>query len=326
MKTKQIILTLSLVFALSLPAFAQTATTRTTLSSALGAGAGAQTVIVASATGITASTASAQRFILVDRELMKVTAVSSTTLTVARAQNSTISTPHASGATVIFGQGGVWTPGATATSANAAGVFIAQRPFGACTRSSQQYLPIYNVGEGSAYNCIGGKWVQQTLPDALIGDARTCNVGPAVAALGGVSTTGAAGTIYVSSIFVPYTRWVTGVSVLNGGTVGTSLTLVDLYDNSGSLLANSNTAGISGGTATSMWDIAFASAIMVTGPSRYFVGVQNTGATATFTLLGANNSFGDVQTKLTAGTFGTLPSLVIPTAFTSVAGPVACLY
>jgi hypothetical protein len=172
-------------------------------------------------------------------------------------------------------------------------------------------------------DCLGGKWVAGTLPDAVHQEPRECNFHftPTV-----VSTTGGAGTVYVSSIEIPYSRWVTGLSVLNGATVGTSLTLVTLYDNAGSLLANASTAGISGGTASTMWDISFTSARFITGPARYFVGVQNTGATATFGLAGSLMSYGDIVGNARAGTFGTLPAITVPSTFTSVQTPVMCTF
>ena len=178
-------------------------------------------------------------------------------------------------------------------------------------------------GASAAADCLGGNWIVGTLNSEVDSNIRECNFKfvPTV-----VSTTGAAGTVYVSSIFVPYTKYYTGVSVLNGGTVGTSLTLVTLYDEAGTLIRNASTAGVSGGTASVMWDIAFTSPRFVIGPQRYFVGVQNSGATATFGLAGALMSLGDIVGNARAGTFGTLPAITVPTAFTSVQTPVACLY
>ena len=318
-KTFITLFTLAFVLAVTVTAHAQSAPVRTTLSAAMAAGSTNMTVT--SATSFATTVGGANAYVLIEKDYRRVTAVNGTVITLAAAGGPL--TAHPSGATVVFGPEGNWSP----SGGTSRGVFIQSKPTGTCTRASQGYLPLFVIQGGQAVSvadCLGGKWNSDlTLPDQVLTDIRTCNFKftPTV-----VSTTGAAGTVYVSSIFVPYTQWRTGLSVLNGGTVGTSLTLVTLYDNAGSLLANASTAGVSGGTASVMWDITFTSARFITGPARYFVGVQNTGATATFGLAASLMSYGDIVGNARAGTFGTLPAITVPTAFTSVQTPVACLY
>src|SRR4051812_48632783 len=115
-------------------AFAQTVLTSTTLSAALTDGAG-RLVSVASATGITApGNGSTSIVLLVDREIMRVNAVSGTSITVARGQDGTRAVPHVSGATV-------WVAPPTAISP--------YPPSGQCTRTNLATVP-YIVGATSS--------------------------------------------------------------------------------------------------------------------------------------------------------------------------------
>jgi hypothetical protein len=84
-------------------AFGQAATTSTTLSAAV-SDSSVQQIVVASATNINAPSSShSGSKLYVDREVMDVTAVNSTTITVVRGATGTKATPHASGATVYVG-------------------------------------------------------------------------------------------------------------------------------------------------------------------------------------------------------------------------------
>jgi hypothetical protein len=155
MKKKLIVVAFA-VLALSLTLFGQgTAVTTTTLSTAV-TSSNQNQILVASATGISASTNSLQYYIFVDRELMKVNAVSGTTLTVARGQGSTVATKHVSGAAVFFGPIGNW----DAASGTGSGVFLASDPIEGtpCTATANPYLPFINSKTGMQTNCIGSQW------------------------------------------------------------------------------------------------------------------------------------------------------------------------
>lgn len=171
---------------------AQTALTRTTLSTAL-TDTTTNIVAVASATGITASTNSAQRFIVIDDELMRVTAVNSTNLTVVRAVGG-IAGPHAAASLVAYGAPGNW----SATTGNASGVFLASsaaNPAGACTAANNEFLPIIKVTStgtefftcatiGTSTTTTGGVWNSSTIaPRKTIGVANLVLVNTSYSAL-----------------------------------------------------------------------------------------------------------------------------------------------
>src|SRR5581483_3600838 len=106
---------------------AQTALSSTTISAAMGQ-ADTQ-VAIASTTGFTAATTSAAGYALVDRELMRVLTVntSSKVITLVRGQLSTRAAPHISGATITF------VPSAA---------LVGYIPSGQCTRTNLQYVPL----------------------------------------------------------------------------------------------------------------------------------------------------------------------------------------
>lgn len=173
--TKLFSLALLLVCAQS--AFAQqNSLTQTTLSAAIagsiqGQGVSATTnpppqlVQVASATGIVGinpnlgvtASQSNQTAIYVDRELMLVTAVNGTTLTVTRGFNGTVAAPHASGTMVLVGKPiffYAFDPGATpGAGAGASGV--------ACLAANVVVTPWLNYRTGAQWLCssVTGTWV-----------------------------------------------------------------------------------------------------------------------------------------------------------------------
>lgn len=123
---------------LAAPAFGQTALNQTRLSAAV-TSSSTRTVVVVSATGITAPS-TAQTYIYVDNELMFVNNVSSTTLTVQRGAGGTTAQPHISGARVLAGP-----PAA----------FVAYDPSGACTNGQGLFLysPIVSYKDGLQWLC-----------------------------------------------------------------------------------------------------------------------------------------------------------------------------
>jgi len=106
-------------------------------------------VKVNSATGISVSPATILYVVDVGNprgEAMKVTAVSSTTITVSRGQSGTSITPHASGAMVLLGRPD-W--------------FYTRDPLGKCTAASTHANPWVNIASGNQWLCstITGTWV-----------------------------------------------------------------------------------------------------------------------------------------------------------------------
>jgi hypothetical protein len=337
---KRFLLSLFVVVGMVLPAVAQTHPTVTTLSSAVSGGANNNIVVVASATGISASTASAQNFILVDKELMEVAAVNSTTLTVRRARAGQAS-GHASGALVIYGSGGSF----NANSNNATGVFLRGQsgmPTGACTRGNNAYLPMAapDAGpNGKLYDCLNGQWTSGELADLQypkVGTmTRSCNapLGGAVYTGIGTSTTVAASSTstYTSQVHVDRSFYATGESLLKGLTVNASAKKIyALYDAGGNLIANTATAGTATATTASIFqDIAWTAKRIVVGPADYFIVLQgDAGATDTVNMFttAAGPAIG-ATVDLGATTFGTIPSTITaPTTFTTAVGPVGCVY
>jgi hypothetical protein len=135
-----------------------------------------------------------------------------------------------------------------------------------------------------------------------------------------------AGTMYLTEIYVPFTQTWTGISKLNGTTVGTDNHLVALYGADGTLLANSAVAGVLSANASVFQDTAFTAPITLI-PGRYFLGVQSNGTTATLrhleTALGVTNNTGSQ-----AGTFGTIPATLttVPVTTTNAQGVICRLY
>jgi len=135
-----------------------------------------------------------------------------------------------------------------------------------------------------------------------------------------------AGTIYVCDIFVPRNLTLTGISILNGATVGTDKWIVALYPTAGgAAVANSALAGTSSAGANVFQPIAFTSTYAAIGPARYWIALQSNGTADTIRTV-AGSTFIDVLSTAVAGSFGTLPSLTPPTTFTADWGPIAYVY
>ena len=157
---KNLLIAAVLVLALSVGAFAQTNVVPTTLTTAI---SNTDTnLVVASTTGMVASATGAATFILIDKDLMQVTAVpSSTTLTVRRQTGSTNPVRHAAGVYVVYGTTGNWSP--TAVGSPTTGVFLgaSTRPTGSCTLSSQAFSPVLirRQVRYSRVMVLSGRWV-----------------------------------------------------------------------------------------------------------------------------------------------------------------------
>lgn len=185
---------------LAVPLAAQTVLTSTTLSTAITDTAGTS-MVVASATGFTAPGTGANLvYALIDREIVAVRTVSSTTIGIARGQLSTRAATHLSGATV-------WK-----TLANS-GAINSYIPSGQCTRTTLLAVPWIVGGSpglgsevGTLWDCLGvttgGQWVQTN------GQSALAVLGSTVASATSVTPTGTyfkmSGTVNpVSTIVVP---------------------------------------------------------------------------------------------------------------------------
>jgi hypothetical protein len=328
MKTtiKNFSLTLAALF-LCASAFGQTLLTMTTTSSAV-ADANVQKIVLASVTGVNGPSATdptKATVLYIDREAMDVESVSGSTVTVTRATNSTAGRSHVSGALVFVIPSYLVTFSGTNYGAPPA------VPAGSCTRSAETYLPRIQFISGMISDCVGGQWVTG---DAL---STTRNSGTALYApqpggtaytsLNTSGTTLAATTMYCTEIQMPFSKYLTGLEVLNGTTVGTDNHLVVLYDSTGNLIANSAVAGVVAATASEYQKIAFTTPYYLVGPAQYFGCLQTNGTTATVRMLVTAVQDNYLTKGVTGQTFGTIPSTItVPTTFTTAVGPYLALY
>lgn len=142
----------------------------------------------------------------------------------------------------------------------------------------------------------------------------------------GTDTTYVAGDKFVTEIVIPYNVTLTGAAILNGPTVGTDKVNVALFDSSGQLVANSDTAGTTTSGADSWQEVAFTDTYDATS-GRYFVAVQGNGTTDNFHTLSAGGLNSTVQNTDDNGSFGTLSNISSPpTTFTADVGPIMYLY
>lgn len=132
------------------------------------------------------------------------------------------------------------------------------------------------------------------------------------------------GDFFYSAIWIPTRMKVTGATNLIGSVGGTDKVIYYLWDDDGVLLANSDTAGVTVGTAATLQTRkAFLDPVVVDGPGLYFVGVQFNGTTAKFRA----HAIGNHPTGSQAGTFGTTAAIAsVPTTFTADKGPVLGIY
>jgi hypothetical protein len=149
--------TLLLVALLSVAAFAQSTLTTTTLSADITAST--QTITIGSATGWSASSSSASYLAFVDKEAMKVIAISGTSITVQRGIAGTAANAHLSGSLVYFAQ---------------SGNFLTVDPSGKCTSTNHAVLPKVSLKSGSLFDCIGSKWYEIGGKDGYYVEAVFC--------------------------------------------------------------------------------------------------------------------------------------------------------
>ena len=162
---KKLYVTILAVLLLSASAWAQVTLRSTTLSAAIDKD---QTVFtVASGTGITAGMTA-----FVDREAMRITSISTATLTVTRGREGTRNNSHASGTTIYV---------------DLNEYFSTYDRSGSCTSTSEVVLPVVNVKTGDIFQCTSSLWV------VINGPATTAT---GLTALG----PNAAGTIDVGSL------------------------------------------------------------------------------------------------------------------------------
>lgn len=336
-KTLNIFLAIVAVFAFGLSALAQTQPTKTTLASAMLAGS--NTMVVSSATGFTVTTNNVNNYVLVEKDLRRIQSISGTTITLFGANVGGLGVPaaHPSGATVIFGPQGNWQQ----STGNANGVFLQSLPTGACTRSSQSFLPAFviqsaNPAMWKTVDCIATKpagsreWVSGTLIDEAPGPplSSICTVPVGSVAYGsmGTSITTGVTTSGTASIWVPNTSIFTSITALNGSAVdGASKKIYVLYDAAGAVLANTAVAGTLASGNDAFQSIALTATRIVLGPALYGISIQDDTTDTNGLRAIAASTFNNVVTSSPTTTFGTVAAITFPTTFTADLGPIACL-
>ncbi len=337
------ILTLAAVLlTISVSGYSQVQPTSTTLSAAI-ADARATRMTVASATGFTASnsTIGNDYYAFIDHEMVRITAVSGTVISIQRGQLLTNATPHKSGAHVIVGVAPSQQGPATGQSG---GPFIQNNLVGACTRSSYPILPLIQananaIGGQAMYNCDNGVWLKQDLPDddsapPIVG---ACNIaiGSVAYASVGTNTTDIANKRMTTSLFVPNTGYYTGIQVLQGGTATTDKITAQIADASGKVIATGAAAGVSLSGANTFLPVPFAltrggaaqTTTLLTGPAMYMVSIVGNGTAAGAYQTVPTATFKNIVSQGTTSiTFGSFPDFVAPTTFTQDLAPIVCLY
>lgn len=146
-----------------------------------------------------------------------------------------------------------------------------------------------------------------------------------IAATSGTDTACTNGTAYCGSISIPGNMTITGVEYLVGSVGGTDKVIVSLHDSAGVLLANSDLAGTTVGTAAQAQQVAFTATYAAVGPATYYIAVTFNGTTAKFRSVPAYCS-GGVRGNSVTQTFGTAATFTAPTTFTADKVPVANIY
>jgi len=146
-------------------------------------------------------------------------------------------------------------------------------------------------------------------------------------ATSGTDTACANDTQFVTSVFVPVNKTLTGVTFLIGSVGGTDKVYVVLYDADGAVLANSSLTGGGAtlGTAAQTQAVAFTATYASKGPRMYYVGVSVNGSTGKLRTVPAYCSAGLFAGSVTQ-THGTVAAITEPTTFTADKAPICFVY
>jgi hypothetical protein len=148
-----------------------------------------------------------------------------------------------------------------------------------------------------------------------------------IAATSGTDTAFVNGTLFLSSIFIPVNKTLTGVGFLLGSVGGTDRVVVNLWSTAGVNLAQSTTtsSGTVAGTAANTQEIAFTAQYAAVGPALYYVGVAGNTGTAKLRTVPAFTNAG-IYAGSVSQTHGATTTLTVPTTFTADKAPVAYVY
>jgi hypothetical protein len=146
-------------------------------------------------------------------------------------------------------------------------------------------------------------------------------------ATSGTDTTPASGTQFVTSLYIPASMTLTGVSYLIGSVGGTDKVYAVLYGPTGAVLANSSLAssGATVGTAATQQTLAFTATYAVKGPGRFYIGISMNGATARLRTVLAQCQAGILGGTVTQ-VHGTVAAITVPATFTADQAPIVFVY
>lgn len=147
-------------------------------------------------------------------------------------------------------------------------------------------------------------------------------IGSVAYASAGTNTTDVNGQFWVTDLWMPFSKTITKIGFLQGGTATTDNTLVAIYDAFGVLLGNSNTSGVVLSGASTFQEQTLLTPVQLYGPAQFFIAVQGNGTAAGAIYTIPTSTFIDVLAGSIAGTFGTVPATItVPTTFTAGKGP-----
>jgi len=145
----------------------------------------------------------------------------------------------------------------------------------------------------------------------------------------GTDTTPAEKKLFVTSLFLPVNKKITGIGYLVGSVGGTDKVVAGLWDRLGNLLAASSetTEGTTVGTAKEVQELEFVTPYNASGPALYFVGLTMNGTTARLRTIPKNTAGKNVfSEEISITGKNKLAKITPPTAFAAGKGPVAYVY
>jgi hypothetical protein len=233
--------------------------------------------------------------------------------------------------------------------AGAIGIGTALLPFGhvfignAATNNAQiigtfaaaRVLTVPDPG-GAASFAFTNSTTAQTLANTSVAQISAASYNsfttlPTVIGMAYTDTADVAGRQWFSSIYIPTSVTLTGVCLKLGTVPATDLWIGVLWNSLGATVATSNLAGVAfGATGAAQYYQcqSFTAPVPVTGPARYFVGIQGNGNTANeFYTYPAASAPAGYATGITApGVFGTITAIAPTTTFTAAQGPIMSVY